>query len=198
MQEEEQLQLALAISQSEAEAKERENRYKPTFGSSLVNAGSALEQDKGQDKNSPLKSTAPAMEDDPELSRYLNRSYWENRHTHSKEDEPKEEAGKPGSSISSAKTGGVAAYANLSLFQPSAPVKDNKEKIDQPPGEVDSFVDSLRGQIETFVTRMKSNSSRGRLIANDTAVQSLFMNITALHSQLLNFIQAQDNARSES
>ena len=139
------------------------------------------------------------MEDDPELSRYLNRSYWENRYSHSKDDEVQEqETNKASSNAASSKAGGVSAYSSLSLFQPSAPVKENKDKIEQPPGEVDGFVDSLRGQIETFVTRMKSNSSRGRLIANDTAVQSLFMNITALHSQLLNFIQAQDNARSMS
>ena len=46
-----------------------------------------------------------------------------------------------------------------------------------------------------FVNRMKSNQSRGRPIANDTSVQSLFMNITAMHSQLLTYIQEQDQKR---
>ncbi|CAG7726980.1 unnamed protein product [Allacma fusca] len=202
LQEEEQLQLALAISQSEAEAKERENRYKTSITSGMPNsANSSHEQDKATDKSSPLKSTAPVIEsDDPELSRYLNRTYWENRHTNSKEEETKEETGKSNminsATIKIAGSSLAPTFANLSQFQPSAPIKENKEKVEPPAEEVDSFVDSLRAQIETFVARMKSNSSRGRLIANDTAVQSLFMNITALHSQLLNFIQTQDNART--
>ena len=41
------------------------------------------------------------------------------------------------------------------------------------------------------MNRMKSNSSRGRPIANDSSVQTLFMNITAMHSQLLHNIQLQ-------
>jgi growth factor-regulated tyrosine kinase substrate len=59
--------------------------------------------------------------------------------------------------------------------------------IKQQNGEVDpemkSFVDNLRSQVEIFVNRMKSDSSRGRSIANDSSVQTLFMNITALHSR---------------
>lgn len=42
---------------------------------------------------------------------------------------------------------------------------------------------------------MKSNSSRGRSIANDSSVQTLFMNITAMHSRLLRYIQQQDDER---
>lgn len=42
---------------------------------------------------------------------------------------------------------------------------------------------------------MKSNSSRGRSIANDTSVQTLFLNITAMHSKLLGYIQQHDDSR---
>lgn len=42
---------------------------------------------------------------------------------------------------------------------------------------------------------MKSNSSRGRSIANDTGVQTLFLNITAMHSKLLRYIQQYDDSR---
>lgn len=60
-------------------------------------------------------------------------------------------------------------------------------KQQQQNGEVDpemkNFVDNLRSQVEIFVNRMKSDSSRGRSIANDSSVQTLFMNITALHSR---------------
>lgn len=44
---------------------------------------------------------------------------------------------------------------------------------------------------------MKSNSSRGRSISNDTHVQSLFMNITNMHSQLLKYVQEQDDMRGK-
>lgn len=61
--------------------------------------------------------------------------------------------------------------------------------------EIDEFVTTLRTQLEIFVNRMKSNQSRGRPIANDTSVQTLFMNITAMHAQLLKYIQLQDDKR---
>lgn len=63
--------------------------------------------------------------------------------------------------------------------------------------EIDEFVATLRTQLEIFVNRMKSNQSRGRPIANDTAVQTLFMNITAMHAQLLKYIHEQDDKRGE-
>ena len=42
---------------------------------------------------------------------------------------------------------------------------------------------------------MKSNSSRGRPIANDTSVQTLFMNVMAMHSKLVKYIQEQEDTR---
>jgi len=50
-------------------------------------------------------------------------------------------------------------------------------------------------QLEIFVNRMKSNSSRGRPIANDSSVQTLFMNTMAMHSKLLGYIQEQEDGR---
>lgn len=61
--------------------------------------------------------------------------------------------------------------------------------------EMEKFAHSLKTQVEIFVNRMKSNSSRGRSITNDTSVQTLFMNITEMHSRLLRYIQQQDDAR---
>lgn len=61
--------------------------------------------------------------------------------------------------------------------------------------DLDDFVNGLKSQIEIFVNRMKSNSSRGRSIANDTSVQTLFLNITAMHSKLLRYIQQHDDSR---
>lgn len=59
-------------------------------------------------------------------------------------------------------------------------------------GEIDTqmeeFVGALRSQVEIFVNRMKSNSSRGRSIANDSSVQTLFMNITRMHSRYVYYL----------
>lgn len=63
--------------------------------------------------------------------------------------------------------------------------------------EMEEFVITLKMQVEIFVNRMKSNSSRGRSIANDSSVQTLFMTITAMHSRLLKHIQQQDDSRGE-
>lgn len=109
---------------------------------------------------------------DPELARYLNRTYWETRQ--------KEEPDRPTS--------------------PSAPSPMSNTSVKQqvngvPDPEIDEFVQTLKSQVEIFVNRMKSNSSRGRSIANDSSVQTLFMNITAMHSRLLRYIQQQDDAR---
>lgn len=53
----------------------------------------------------------------------------------------------------------------------------------------------MKSQIEIFVNRMKSNSSRGRSISNDSSVQTLFMNLTSLHSRLLTYIKEMDDKR---
>ncbi len=42
---------------------------------------------------------------------------------------------------------------------------------------------------------MKSNSSRGRSNANDSAVQTLFLNVTSMHSKLLAYIKEMDDKR---
>jgi growth factor-regulated tyrosine kinase substrate len=199
--EEEQLQLALAISQSEAEAKEMESRKRGTSAQvySFPQDTSTGNSDRSGEKGSPQKTVES---EDPELARYLNRGYWENR---SKDENSKEETGgsvvnkstsfTDKSVVSKNATAASGWNATNYSFMPSAPFKENKDKGEHAE-EIDTFVENLRGQIEIFVNRMKSNSSRGRPIAYDTSVQGLFMNITALHSQLLNFIQIQDNSRS--
>lgn len=62
-------------------------------------------------------------------------------------------------------------------------------------GEIDQFVTNVKTQVEIFVNRMKSNSSRGRSISNDSSVQNLFLNLTACHSRLLEYIKKADDKR---
>ena len=57
------------------------------------------------------------------------------------------------------------------------------------------FVDDLKKLLEIFVTRMKSDSLRGRTITNDTAVQSLFLQLQTLHPKLLSYIKYKEDER---
>ncbi|XP_045448439.1 hepatocyte growth factor-regulated tyrosine kinase substrate [Melitaea cinxia] len=173
LQEEEELQLALALSQSEAEHKEKERKSR-----SYIAPETTLHP------TIPSPSTVSASPEHagsaPELSRYLDRGYWEQRQresaaptapSHAANDAPEQEFSKPSTT--------------------KGQVQDD-EAEDK---EIDEFIESLKSQVEIFVNRMKSNSSRGRSIANDTSVQTLFMNITAMHSKLLRYIQQQDDKR---
>lgn len=127
--------------------------------------------------NNTPRSLSPPQQDeqavDPELARYLNRTYWETRQ--------KEDADRP------------ASPSAPSPMSNASSVKHQVNGVSDP--EMDEFVQTLKSQVEIFVNRMKSNSSRGRSIANDSSVQTLFMNITAMHSRLLRYIQQQDDSR---
>lgn len=115
---------------------------------------------------------------DPELAKYLNRSYWEQRKmTESPTSMISPTAPSPSISIASSHP------QTINIPQTAADV------------EIDEFSASMKTQVEMFVNRMKSNSSRGRNICNDSSVQTLFMNLTALHSQLLTYIKETDDKR---
>ncbi|PNF23220.1 Hepatocyte growth factor-regulated tyrosine kinase substrate, partial [Cryptotermes secundus] len=201
LREEEELQLALALSKSEAEHKEKE---KKRTTSAMMSGPSSSNRAKPYSppptveniSGSPnLQQVVPEDDVDPELARYLNRSYWEQRQSEEAQQHEKQlhhVSDRNGSRVDSP----------LSQ-QPSAPMSSttpsNKLQHRHENGETDTemeeFVATLKMQVEIFVNRMKSNSSRGRSIANDSSVQTLFMNITAMHSRLLKHIQQQDDSR---
>lgn len=176
LKEEEDLQLAIALSQSEAESKEKQ---KPAPVKQAAYSYIAPEENATEKKNSPV---------DSELDHYLNRNYWEQRQQQQKEE------------------GILSPTDSRNSPTPSAPVSSsvpnytaNRQTEKYQNGDVDEltdFLSNLRTTVEIFVNRMKSNSSRGRPIANDTHVQSLFMNITNMHSQLLKYVQEQDDLRA--
>lgn len=62
--------------------------------------------------------------------------------------------------------------------------------------EITKFCSDLRQLLEIYVTRMKSDSARGRSITNDTAVQSLFIQLQHLHPRLLSYIKYKEDARA--
>lgn len=160
LREEEELQLALALSQSEAESK-KQQAFRRTYPKS---------PSPEPQQRSP---TPPETPSDPELARYLNRNYWEQRQA--------QETMSP-----SAPSPMPSSIISLNNIQKTSSEKD---------AEIDEFTQTMRTQVEIFVNRMKSNSSRGRSIANDTSVQTLFMNITSMHSRLLTYIKEMDDKR---
>uniref|UniRef100_A0A672LMB9 Hepatocyte growth factor-regulated tyrosine kinase substrate n=1 Tax=Sinocyclocheilus grahami TaxID=75366 RepID=A0A672LMB9_SINGR len=183
LQEEEELQLAIALSQSEAEEKERmrqKNPYSaypkadPTPVTSSAPPVSTL-------YSSPVNSSAPSAEDvDPELARYLNRTYWEK-----KQEEVR-------------KSPTPSAPAPVSLAEPvpiSQPVESHAsvqpinivEQYQNGESEEnhEQFLKALQNAVTTFLNRMKSNHMRGRSITNDSAVLSLFQSINNMHPQFL-------------
>ncbi|XP_014476437.1 PREDICTED: hepatocyte growth factor-regulated tyrosine kinase substrate [Dinoponera quadriceps] len=181
LREEEELNLAIALSQSEAEQKEKE---KKRATSALKSNSTPISRITYSPPPSPGPSPSRTQEEDevePELAKYLNRKYWEQRQTVIEEH------------------GSRADVTSPSAPNISSPMPQKVVLMKQENGEVDNqmeeFVSGLRSQVEIFVNRMKSNSSRGRSIANDSSVQTLFMNITAMHSRLLRYIQEQDDSR---
>lgn len=174
LKEEEELNLALAISQSEAEAKEKE-KFK------LVN-----NYNKSVVVEKPTSPTVPIEEQptNPELAKYLNRSYWESLNQVSDVSSPR--ATSPSAPLNENK---IVKTSN------NKGVNDKKTENGVVDNDLEEFITTLKSQVEIFINRMKSNSSRGRSIANDTSVQTLFMNITAMHSKLLRYIQQHDDSR---
>lgn len=134
------------------------------------------------------------MEMDPELARYLNRSYWEQQKQ--QQDEAKPMATTIPSAPASSSTSTFSSFATVNNIVISNLAKVSEKYQNGETDELDQFVGALRSNLEIFVNRMKSNSSRGRSIANDTAVQTLFMNITAMHSQLLKYSQDEEDSRA--
>ncbi|KAJ8728217.1 hypothetical protein PYW08_016602 [Mythimna loreyi] len=177
LQEEEELQLALALSQSEAEQKEKERKSRHHIAPDPVPHHPTLSPTPSSVSASPEHSTQA----NSELSRYLDRNYWEQRISRDNTVAPTAPA--------------PTSHASDITEEFPKPSTTKVQDDDAEDKEIDEFVETLKSQVEIFVNRMKSNSSRGRSIANDTAVQTLFMNITAMHSRLLRYIQQQDDKR---
>ncbi|XP_062125822.1 hepatocyte growth factor-regulated tyrosine kinase substrate isoform X2 [Drosophila sulfurigaster albostrigata] len=179
LKEEEELNLALALSQSEAEQKKQQpisyrmQQRSPSPEAPPVQAQVAVQQQQQEESN-------------PDLAKYLNRSYWEQR-----------------------KISESSVMASPSAPSPMPPTPQPQQQLPQllqqaqqmlpaktaDELQIDEFAANMRIQVEIFVNRMKSNSSRGRSISNDSSVQTLFMTLTSLHSQQLSYIKELDDKR---
>uniref|UniRef100_A0A671MV33 Hepatocyte growth factor-regulated tyrosine kinase substrate n=1 Tax=Sinocyclocheilus anshuiensis TaxID=1608454 RepID=A0A671MV33_9TELE len=196
LQEEEELQLAIALSQSEAEEKERmrqKNTYSaypkadPTPVTSSAPPVSTL-------YSSPVNSSAPSAEDvDPELARYLNRTYWE------KKQEEVRKSPTPSAPAPVSLAEPVPISQPVESLAPVQPINIVEVPAQYQNGESEEnheqFLKALQNAVTTFLNRMKSNHMRGRSITNDSAVLSLFQSINNMHPQLLEILNQLDEKR---
>uniref|UniRef100_A0A673N5H1 Hepatocyte growth factor-regulated tyrosine kinase substrate n=1 Tax=Sinocyclocheilus rhinocerous TaxID=307959 RepID=A0A673N5H1_9TELE len=213
LQEEEELQLAIALSQSEAEEKARmrqKNTYSaypkadPTPVTSSAPPVSTL-------YSSPVNSSAPSAEDvDPELARYLNRTYWEKKQEEVRKS-PTPSAPAP---VSLAEPMPISQPVEIlapvqpinivepmpisqpvEILAPVQPINIVEYQNGESEENHEQFLKALQNAVTTFLNRMKSNHMRGRSITNDSAVLSLFQSINNLHPQLLEILNQLDEKR---
>uniref|UniRef100_A0A3Q3WYY5 Hepatocyte growth factor-regulated tyrosine kinase substrate n=1 Tax=Mola mola TaxID=94237 RepID=A0A3Q3WYY5_MOLML len=195
LQEEEELQLAIALSQSEAEEKERTKqkssysmypKAEPTPVTSSAPPVSTL-------YTPPMSSSAPSAEDvDPELARYLNRTYWEKKQEEArKSPTPSAPAPVPLAEPLPAVSQPVETHVPV---QPVSIVEQQYQNGESEENH-EQFLKALQNAVTTFLNRMKSNHMRGRSITNDSAVLSLFQSINNMHPQLLDILNQLDEKR---
>ncbi|KAG9331345.1 hypothetical protein JZ751_019368 [Albula glossodonta] len=194
LQEEEELQLAIALSQSEAEEKERMRqktsyslypKTEPTPVTSSAPPVSSL-------YSSPVTSSAPLAEDvDPELARYLNRTYWEKKQDEVRRS-PTPSAPAP---VPLAEPLPVTQPVESQAPAPAVSVVEQQYQNGESEENHEQFLKALQNAVTTFLNRMKSNHMRGRSITNDSAVLSLFQSINNMHPQLLELLNQLDEKR---
>lgn len=203
------MQLALAISQSEAEEKERQRQRDlvhmyngPPAGqeSSVSNGGLGY---KGVLDN----SNSSHDQSENELARYLNRDYWEQRRVEQKtgilrqsptpsapssETSPILGTGDDGAG-SNGNQGGAGNDGNLENGVGGDSLKNGSA------GDLNfvHFAQNLRSTVDVFINRIRSDQMRGRSILGDGNVQTMFMTLTNMHSQLLKHLNELDDRRGK-
>lgn len=181
LQEEEDIQMAIALSKSEAEIKEREQRNRSL---SHPAGASSNNKSRGEQKTAGMTrgSSQPKVAEDAELTRYLDREYWEQKNWQQQQNR----------SQSPAPSAPQAAVKTVPL---QAPAEPESKEADERSAELENFTRNMRKALEMFVNRMNSNKLRGRPIANDSSVQSLFLSISNMHSQLIKYTQEEEDRR---
>lgn len=159
------INLALAISQSEAEAQEQTKRKKSSSSKTSKSSSSKSNWQESAHEPKSNNSTASAP-------------YAETVATNNSAQQYKS----------------MNINNNVVSNQMDQNFSQNAEEI-RINNEMDEFVEELKKLLELYINRMKSDSMRGRSITNDTAVQSLFLQLQHLHPKLLSYIKYQEDAR---
>ncbi|XP_022663251.1 hepatocyte growth factor-regulated tyrosine kinase substrate-like isoform X2 [Varroa destructor] len=199
LREEEELQLALALSRSEAEYHNQRGTTRPTTVQDDTNSRTVDDRKESEtptaghwannhnnstsstyptelvEANAPTRSECGSTtgSTESELTHYFDRKYWDERsHRQGENDTPKH---------SSKPLEGALPTPTVQLV--GADAGDNFEQM-------------LEKTLDTFEVRLRSNVMRGRPVANDSYVQSLFVQISSLHARLLQCVQETDDQRA--
>lgn len=81
----------------------------------------------------------------------------------------------------------------IKKMEPIKTEADEKEIENE--AEIDKFIEDVKKILELFINRMKADSVRGRSITNDTAVQSLFLQLQHLQPKLMSYIKYKEDMR---
>lgn len=182
-EEEEELQLAMALSLSQEEAA-KDGQIRPRIKSSTYSEASEPSYSSHKQTSNLYSSTVHDVEPDsasmdPELARYLNRSYWEERNERQTSSAPasapvqREEL----NSYSEQVDDGVASETSFEVS--------------------DAMVKTFQGNVVMLLDRMQKVSAQGKHIAMDATAQSLFQTVSAMHPQILRLIELQEEEKAK-
>eukprot|EP00118_Oscarella_pearsei_P025346 m.308022 g.308022 ORF g.308022 m.308022 type:complete len:780 (+) comp43269_c0_seq1:89-2428(+) len=204
-QEEEELQIAMALSLSEKEAQ-------PSTSSTNYFAPPASAPPSSSYYTPPVTQTVrepepyvPAASRDPELARYEDREYWEQRRARQQE-QLAHEYEMPDVTASASRMSQLQAAAApiAAAPPPTAAVAEalptSYEALGHEEGDSEdmkTLADSMQNTIDMFCNRIRQISSMGRSIALDASVQSLFHSLNAMHPQLLKHIEDQEESKGQ-
>lgn len=182
-EEEEELQLAMALSLSQEEAA-KDMRARPSIKSSPYSTTTTEPPYNSHRQTSNLYASPDEVTDsssvDPELARYLNRSYWEERN---ERQSSRQRSSPPASAPEQTQ------------------IADNSTEVDgvnSPTSEVsEAMVKTFQGNVEMLLERMQKVSGQGKHIAMDATVQSLFQTVSAMHPQILRLIEDQEEEKAK-
>ncbi|KAI1725185.1 VHS domain-containing protein [Ditylenchus destructor] len=162
---------------------------------------------------------------DPMLAKYLDRDYWERKRTDkdlsATAPPPSEGGGSSGASqfaVPNAASMGGESYPNQNGFDSMAgslaptpsitsvanafdKMTFNKQQSVGPDAEEDNvaetsqFCKALKEQVDIMNNRMQSNLMRGRSIVNDSAIHSLFAQLTSHHANVLSRLNKLESDR---
>lgn len=205
-QEEEEMQLALALSLSENEVSakpppvknwappsDHAPQYKLPPASAYPEIPKTNLKSSASDVSSSLyaAASAEAVQADSassELSKYLDRSYWEKKNAEIKRSEPSAPVNYPIDTVTQAKE---PIYAVVASGGGEANLSDDESS------ESDAFVQTMEKSIEMFIDRMNNVRYKGKHIAMDSTVQSLFQSLSAMHPQLIKLIEDEEESKAK-
>lgn len=185
---------------------EIDNKNHLQASSSMTSSSQAAPIPKNSPDTSADKSVSSASaptvtepeELDPELARYLDRSYWESR---KEENEAKATESKSKNATSTKSSAGNLTAVKNTIEENSVSVtQEVKVQSSNPESEVDEdmvFLQTFTSSLQLFKERMEKASAEGRSIVIDASIQSLFQSLTAMHPQLLKISDETDLWKAE-